>query len=63
MTKTNQQTMDDDLQTVILKTQHMHAGQLYLAGETLRVNAAMREWLLQQGVIELNDPEPEILNF
>ncbi len=58
MTKTNQQTMDDELQTVILKTQHTHAGQIYQAGETLRVNVAMRDWLLKQGIIEVMNPEP-----
>ena len=44
----------DDLITVTLKRQHTHAGQVHDAGETLQVNAAMRRWLIYQGVIDTN---------
>ncbi len=41
-----------ELVTVILKRQHTHAGQVHDAGETLQVNAAMRRWLIYQGVVD-----------
>lgn len=47
-------TITDDLITVILKKPHTHAGKFYQAGETLRVNAAMRDWLIYQGVVNKN---------
>jgi hypothetical protein len=50
--------MADDLVTVILKTQHIHAGKTYPAGETLTVNQAMKKWLIEMGVV---DPDPELI--
>lgn len=43
---------NDDLVTVILKQTHTHGGKVYQAGDTLRVNAAMRDWLINQGIIQ-----------
>jgi starvation-inducible outer membrane lipoprotein len=45
------ENFDDDLVTVVFKTQHVHAGKIYKAGETLRVNAAMKTWLIERGVV------------
>jgi hypothetical protein len=50
--KKAQEPIVDELITVVLKRPHTHAGKIYQTGETLRVNAAMRDWLIVQGVVD-----------
>jgi hypothetical protein len=55
------ETFNDNLVMVVLLSPHVHAGALYNAGEHLKVNPAMKKWLIDLGVVAPDEPKTKIL--
>jgi len=54
------ETLVDGLVMVILLKPHIHARTLYNAGEQLKVNPAMKKWLIDLGVVASDESTTKI---